>query len=84
MYYVLMSFPSYLFVYEIFFIHFLLIPIFWVYAMELRELMLLRHLSLDFSVILRHNTNCDTPKKGKKKKNNPLNNKLSTPYLISN
>ena len=33
---------------------------------------------------LRHNTYCDTPKKGKKKKNNPLNNKLSTPYLISN
>ena len=60
MYYVLMSFPSYLFVYEIFFIRFLLIPIFWVYAMELKELKLLRHLSLDFSVILRHNTNCDT------------------------
>ena len=51
-----MSFPSYVFVYEIFFIHFLLNPISWVYAMELRELMLLRHLSLDFSVILRHNT----------------------------
>ena len=59
MYYVLMSFPSYLFVYEIVFICFLLIPIFWVYAMELKELMLLRHLSLDFSVILQHNTNCD-------------------------
>ncbi len=67
MYYGLMSFPSYLFVYEIFFIHFLLIPIFWVYAMDLRELMLLRHLSLDFSVILQHNSNFDTPKKGKKK-----------------
>ena len=84
MYYVLMSFPSYLFVYEIFFIYFLYFPIFWVCTMELGELKLLRHLSLDFSVILRHNTNCDTPKKGKKKKNNPLNDKLSTPYLISN
>ena len=67
MYYVLMSFLSYLFVNEIFFIRFLLIPIFWVYAMELKELKLLRHSSLDFSVILRHNPNCDTPKKGKKK-----------------
>ncbi len=51
--------------------------------MELGELKLLRYLSLDFSVILRHNTNCDTPKKGKKKKNNPLNNNLTSPYLIS-
>ena len=67
MYYVLMSFPSYLFVYEIFFICFPCFPIFWVYTMELRELKALRHSSLDFSVILRHNTNCDTPKKGKKK-----------------
>ena len=84
MYYVLMSFPSLLFVYEIFFIRSVPIPIFQVYLIELGELMLLRHSSLDFSVILRHNTNCDTPKKGKKKKNNPLNNKLSTPYLILN
>ena len=67
MYYVLMSFPSYLFVYEIFFIRFPCVPIIWVFMMELGELKLLRYLSLDFSVILRHNTNCDTPKKGKKK-----------------
>ena len=81
MYYVLISFPSLLFVYEIFFIRFVPIQIFWVYLIELRELMLLRHSSLDFSVILWHNTNCDTLKKGKKKekKNNPLNDKLSTP-----
>ena len=67
MYYVLMSFPSYLFVYEIFFIRFPYVPIFWVCTMELGELKLLRYSSLDFSFILRHNTNCDTPKKGKKK-----------------
>ena len=67
MYYVLMSFPSLLFVYEIFFIRFVPIQIFWVYFIELGDLMLSRHSSLDFSVILRHNTNCDTPKKGKKK-----------------
>ena len=83
MYYVLMSFPSYSFVYEIFFICFPCVPIFWVCMMEHGEIKALRYLSLDFSAILRHNTNCDTPKKGKKKKNNPLN-KLSTPYLISN
>ena len=65
--YVLMSFPSLLFVYEIFFILYVPIQIFQVYLIELGELMLLRHSSLDFSVILRHNTNCDTPKKGKKK-----------------
>ena len=59
MYYVLMSFPSLLFVYEIFFIRFVPNQIFRVYLIELRELMLLRHLSLDFSVMLRHNTNCD-------------------------
>ena len=46
--------------------------------------MLLRYSSLDFSVILQHNFDIDTPTKGKKKKNNPLNDKLSTPYLISN
>ena len=68
MYYVLMSFPSLLFVYEIFFIRFVPNQIFRVYLIELRELMLLRHSSLDFSVMLWHNTNCDTPKKGKKKK----------------
>ena len=79
MYYVLMSFPSLLFVYEIFFIRFVPNQIFRVYLIELRELMLLRHSSLDFSVILRHNTNCETPKKERKKKNNPLNDKLSTP-----
>ena len=62
MYYVLMSFPSLLFVYEIFFIRFVPNQIFRVYLIELRELMLLRHLSLDFSVMLRHNTNCDTEK----------------------
>ena len=62
-----MSFPSHLFVYEIFFIRFVPIQIFRVYLIELGELMLLRHSSLDFSVILRHNTNFDTPKKGKKK-----------------
>ena len=62
-----MSFPSYVFVYEIFLIPFLYIPIFWVYAMEPRELKALRYSSSDFSDILRHNTNCDTPKKGKKK-----------------
>ena len=67
MYYVLMSFPSLLFVYEIFFICFVPNQIFQVYLIELGELMLLRHSSLDFSVMLRHNTNCDTPKKGKKK-----------------
>ena len=67
MYYVLMSFPSLLFVYEICFFRFVPIQIFRVYLIELGELMLLRHSSLDFSVILRHNTNCDTPKKGKKK-----------------
>ena len=67
MYYVLMSFPSLLFVYEIFFIHFVPNQIFRVYLIELRELMLLRHSSLDFSVMLRHNTNCDTLKKGNKK-----------------
>ena len=67
MYYVLMSFPSLLFVYEIFFIRFVPNQIFRVYLIELRELMLLRHSSLDFSVMLRHNTNCDTPKKAKKK-----------------
>ena len=79
MYYVLMSFPSLLFVYEIFFICFVPNQIFWVYLIELRELMLLRHLCLDFSVMLQHNTNCDTQKKERKKKNNPLNDKLSTP-----
>ena len=68
MYYVLMSFPSLLFVYEIFFIRFVPNQIFRVYLIELRELMLLRHSSLYFSVMLPHNTNCDTPKKGKKKK----------------
>ena len=63
-----MSFPSYVFVYEIFFIRFPYIPIFWVYTMELGELRALKYSSWDFSDILRHNTNCDTPKKGKKKK----------------
>ena len=52
MYYVLMSFPSLLFVYEIFFIRSVPIPIFRVYLIELGELMLLRHLTLDFSVML--------------------------------
>ena len=61
MYYVLMSFPSYLFVYEIFFICFPYVSIFWVNTMELGELKLLRYSSLDFSVILRHKTNCDIP-----------------------
>ena len=59
MYYILMSFPSLLFVYEIFFIRFVPIQIFWVYLIEFGELMLLRHLSLYFSVILRYNNNCD-------------------------
>ena len=54
-----MSFPSYVFVYEIFFIHFPYIPIFWVYAMELGELKALIQSSSDFSVILQHNTNFD-------------------------
>ena len=63
-----MSFPSLSFVYEIFFIRFVPIQIFRVYLIELGELMLLRHSSLDFSVILRHNTNCDTPKKRKEKR----------------
>ena len=63
-----MSFSSYVLVYEILFICFLHIPIFWVYVMELGELKALRYSPSDFSVILRHNTNCDTPKKGKKKK----------------
>ena len=36
--------------------------------MELGELRALKYSSWDFSDILRHNTNCDTPKKGKKKK----------------
>ena len=58
MYYVLMSFPSLLFVYVISFICFVPNQIFRVYLIELRELMLLRHLSLDFSVMLRYNTNC--------------------------
>ena len=63
-----MSFPFYVFVYEIFFIRFPYIPIFWVYAMELGELKLWDNLDQSFSDILRHNTNCDTPKKGEKKK----------------
>ena len=48
-----------LFVYEIFFIRYVPIKIFRVYLIELGELILLRHLSLDFSVMLRYNTNCD-------------------------
>ena len=59
MYYVLMSFPSLLFVYEIFFIRSVPIPIFQVYLIELGELMLLRHLTLDFYLMLRYNTSCD-------------------------
>ena len=52
--------------------------------MELEELMLLKYSLLDYSMKLRHNTNCDTPKKERKrKKNDKCLNKLSTPYLIS-
>ena len=63
-----MCFPSYVFVWELIFIRFPYIPIYWVYTMELGELRALEYSSWDFSDILRHNTNCDTPKKGKKKK----------------
>ena len=54
-----MSFPSYVFVYEIFFIRFPYIPIHWVHTMELGELKALKYSSRDFSDILLHNTNCD-------------------------
>ena len=59
MYFVLISFPSLSFVYEIFFICSVPIPIFRVYLIELGELMLLRHLTLDFYLMLRYNTSCD-------------------------
>ena len=79
MYYVLMSFPSLLFVYEIFFICFVPNQIFRVYLIELRELMLLRHLSLDFPLCYDTLLIVTIRKKERKKKNNPLNDKLSTP-----
>ena len=74
-----MSFPSYVFVYEIFLIPFLFIPIFWVCTMELGELKL-RDIRLEIFPIYYNTILIVTLKKGKKKKkNNPLNDKLSTP-----